>query len=145
MTTDVATEAVEGELETHEKGLSLNIGDESFRCRRISVSWDMMTFGAAQQRAARAKPIHKDNPDGTPHNCAPCKDAAEERNAAGMEMMAAMRALVLKIIVDSDRNRFLNFMDTAVLENDEFERAIGEVIGKLGNQDSKGPKAKAKH
>ncbi len=139
----MATEstALEGQIEKAATGVYLYLGNESFRCRKSSVSWHMMTFGAAQQRVARNKPIHKDNEDGTPHDCPSCKEAAQERSEAGMEMMAAMRQLILSIVVPSDRNRFLKFMDTAELDENELEKEVGKVIAELGKQDDSGPKA----
>ncbi len=139
-----ATVPVEGELEPSAKGLHLNVGGQSFRVRNTSVSWHMMTFGAAQQKVARNKPIHKDNEEGKPCRCPHCEAATQARNEAGVDMMAAMRNLILSIIVPSDRARFLDFMDTAELNPNELEEAVGEVIGKLGSQDNNGPKVGAK-
>lgn len=130
----------EGELEPTAKGVYLTLGGESFRCRNTSVSWHMMEFGAAQQKAARANPVHKDNDEGKPCKCPACEEASKARAEAGMDMMAAMRKLILAVIVKSERDRFLKFMDEAELDNGELEEAIGNVIAELGKQ-AEGPKA----
>lgn len=137
MTTDV---------ELAPNGIYLEVGKERFECRKTSVSWHMMQFGHAQREASRIKPPHKDGEcpfDGAladrPENykCHACKTANEQRSQAGMDLMAAMRSLILKVIKPHERERFIYFMDEeADLDEGELEEAIGSVLSRLGNQDA---------
>lgn len=125
----------------------LIVGERSFPCRRTGVSWHMMQFGHAQRKAQRIRSPHADVPDSTDPNkkvpcvCDQCKKAQAERTEAGMDMMDAMRALILKILKPEHKQDFIDYMDEADVEPNELESAIGDTIGRLGNQDSNAGKA----
>lgn len=124
-----------------DKTVYLTVGNRSFPCRRVGVSWHMMQFGHAQRRAQRIRAPHPDE-GGKPHDCDLCKKAQSDRTAAGMDMMDAMRALILKILRPEVRQDFEDFMDNeADVEPNELEEAIGNTIGLLGGQDSNAGKA----
>lgn len=136
---DFSPQVMSGQVE--DKTVYLILGERSFPCRRVGVSWHMMQFGHAQRKAQRIRTPHADVADPNdvskkiPCACGQCKKAQSERTDAGMEMMNAMRALILKILKPEVKEDFVDFMDEAELEPNELEEAIGNVIGRLGGQD----------
>lgn len=124
------------------ESIYLEVDKEKFECRKTSVSWHMMQFGHAQREASRIKPPHKEGEcpkvEGEEDKkCAACLTAIEQRNQAGVDLMAAMRSLILKVIKPDERERFIHYMDEdADLDEGELESAIGDVLAQLGGQDT---------
>lgn len=140
------------ENEKPSNGLFLSVGEELFACRKISVSWHMMQFGHAQREASRIKPPHKDGECPGPYvneekeQCKYCAEASDQRSQAGMDLMAAMRSLILKVLKPEERDRFIRYMDDeAELKEGELEEAIGDVLSQLGGQDKNKDRSLGKH
>lgn len=116
-------------------GLNLVIRDETFECRRVDVSYQMMKFAVAQRKAQVTIP--KNMPDGPKK-----KEMEAKRNAAGMSLMDTMLSTVMALLKPHERDRFDEYMnDLAMSENPlkpgEFQEAIGEVIAAAGGQEGK--------
>lgn len=130
----MSEDVVEGTVE--DKGIYLVINGEHFKCRKVSVSWQMMNFAAAQKKA---RSIHV--PEHLPEDDSRRKDAEERRNAAGLDAMVAMQQITLKLLKPEERERFDTFMAENDVEPGVLEEAIGDVIAAIGAQDDDKGKA----
>lgn len=98
----------------------LKIGEETFKTRRVSITWQLMTFQRAQRLAA------SDDPD--------------KREEGGAAVLGAMYALVKRVIAKDEWSRFEAYMDDADIEPGALEEAIGEAIASLGAEETSHPK-----
>lgn len=110
----------------------LTVGGQKFLCRRVSVTWQLMQFAKAQQAANITVP--RNLPEDHPKR----KELEEKRNAAGMKLLSTMYDTIMKLLDPRERDSFEDFMSTADLEPDELEKAIGDVISAIGNDDESG-------
>jgi hypothetical protein len=134
--------ALEGSIDG-EGGVTLDVGDERFECRKVSVSWEMMKFAIAQTEARTryAHPVDDEDDDDArdEHNetCKSCAAIAVKRNDAGMRLMVIMHNVILKLLKPRERERFEEFMVDAALKPNELEEAIGDVMSALGGDKGK--------
>lgn len=120
-------------------GLMLLIRDEAFECRRVDVSYQMMKFAVAQKKAGVVIP------KGLDKDSQRYKDLMEQRNEAGMSLMATMLETVTILLKPAERGRFDNYMAEVSMSDNplkpgEFQDAIGEVIAAVGGQEGKDKK-----
>lgn len=135
-----------------EGGIFLELGDDRFECRKVAVTWHMMRFAKAQ-RVTRTPYAHTHIPDdkledhinGTKDEqgntlttgCEACQKIANKRNDAGMDLLGIMHDMLMTLLKPYERDRFIEFMETAGLEPSELEDAIGEVIAEVGGAEKK--------
>lgn len=130
-------EALDGELVTPPSdGLVLIVKGESFECRRVGTSWQMMQFAKARQAANIVVP--KGLPETHPRRI----ELEEKRNNAGMAMLSTLYDTAMVLLKPSERDRFSQFMDEQSLSDDgiepgELEQAIGEVIAASAGESGK--------
>ena len=119
-----------------EGGIYLTVRGESFECRKVSVSYQMMKFARAQREANITVP------SGLPKDSPKRKELEERRNSAGMAMMALLLDTCMILLKPAERQRFEDFMDAASADEEglkpgELENAIGEVIAAAGGEQGK--------
>jgi hypothetical protein len=127
---------VSGEVVDGHGGIQLVVRGESFECRRVSTSWQMMQFAKAQRESRITVP------KGLPEDSPKRKELEERRNNAGMRMMALLLDTCMILLKPGERQRFEDFMDAASaddegLESGELENAIGDVIAAAGGEQGK--------
>lgn len=150
---DTTNHPLEGTIDG-EGGVYLHLLNEAFECRKIGVSWHMMKFAVAQRASRKPLPhnqvpedevdkhIEGDAENGIP-GCSVCEAAREKKNEAGIDLMAVMHDLILKILKPRERERFEAFMEdpNTALGPSELEDAIGEALAEIGG---KAPKEKTR-
>lgn len=96
------------------------IGEETFKTRKVSITWQLMSFQRAQRLAA--------------------SDDAAKREEGGSAVLGTMYALVKRVIAKDEWERFEAYMDEADIEPGALEEAIGEAIASLGSEETNHPK-----
>lgn len=129
-------EVQSGTIDGAHDGLTLNIREASFECRRVDVSYQMMKFAVAQKKASVVIP------KGLDKESQRYKDLTEQRNEAGMLLMATMLETVTILLKPHERQRFDTYMSEVSMGDNplnpgEFQDAIGEVIAAAGGQEGK--------
>lgn len=126
-----------------EGGIYLTVGGESFECRKVSTSYQMMKFADAQRKA------QVNIPSGLPKDHPRYKKLMEQRNNAGMQMMAIMFETVQILLKPGERERFDTYMTEVSMDKgldpNELENAIGDVIAAAGGEEGKAGQTTASH
>lgn len=136
---DRENNSLTGTIDGAHDGLTLNVRDESFECRHVDVSYQMMKFAVAQRKANVVIPTGLDKESQR------YRDLSEQRNEAGMMLMATMLETVNILLKPHERQRFDTYMSEVSMSDSplkpgEFQDAIGEVIAAAGGQQGKDEK-----
>jgi hypothetical protein len=133
------SEAISGEIVDGQGGIYLTIKGEDFECRRVSTTWQMMQYAEARKKSDVHIPdVPKGLPDTDPRMIRKAK-AEEQRNIAGMNMLALLLETATVILKPHERERFRAFMDEVSasdegLDQGELETAISNAISAVGGQ-----------
>lgn len=137
-------ESVDGEVVTPlSDGLCLIIKGESFECRRVGTTWQMMQFSKAQQAANIRVPKETGHAkDCECHADKRRKELEDKRNDAGMLMLSALHDVAMVLLKPAERDRFREFMSDQGMTDEgidpgELEEAIGKTIAAASGESGK--------